>query len=720
MQNMLPQTRDLVLIGGGHTHAIVLRKWGMNPLPGVRLTLISPGPTAAYSGMLPGFVAGHYTRDELDIDLVKLARFAGARLIDGAVTGIDLANWEIEVPGRPPVAYDVVSVDVGITSDMPTLPGFADHGIPAKPLAPFASRWDAFRLQASDPHIVVLGGGVAGAELSMAMAHALRSRNLQPTVHLIDRSAAMTGLNDTARVKLRAALDSNGIQVMENTTVSAIEPGAVVLDNGQRIRSDFTTGAAGAKPHDWVSGIAVDLHDGYIAVGPTLQSSDPAIFAVGDCAHLTHDPRPKAGVYAVREAPILFDNLCAVLSGDKLRHYTPQGDYLKLISLGGKSALAERFGTAFAGGPLWRWKDHIDRKFMRRFSDLPQMTLPNLPKRHALGLPDALGDKPMCGGCGAKVGRAALQAALSDLPAPQRDDVVRLAGDDAGLLTMGQVRQVVSTDHLRAFWDDPVLMTRIALTHALGDIWAMGAAPQAATVNLILPRLSADLQSRTVREIVTTARHILSDAGAEVIGGHTSLGAELTIGFTVTGLCDAAPITLGGAQVGDALILTKPIGSGTIMAAEMAGKGRGADVAAALAAMCQGQAQASTILRDAHAMTDVTGFGLAGHLRGICDASGVGANIVLADVPLLNSALALAAAGTRSSLFTDNETGAGAYEAAPGPRRDLMFDPQTAGGLLAAVSPGQVDAIVQALRAAGYADAARIGTITAGDRLRLR
>ena len=189
----LPLTRDLVLIGGGHTHALVLRKWGMNPLVGVRLTVINPGPTAPYSGMLPGFVAGHYTRDELDIDLVKLCRFAGARLILGAADGVDRAAKTVSVAGRPPIAFDVLSIDVGITSAMPALSGFADHGTPAKPLGPFASKWEHYRSTAKSPKVAVIGGGVAGAELAMAMRHSL---DADATVHLIDRDDVLGDLDE--------------------------------------------------------------------------------------------------------------------------------------------------------------------------------------------------------------------------------------------------------------------------------------------------------------------------------------------------------------------------------------------------------------------------------------------------------------------------------------------------------------------------------------------
>ncbi len=670
--NTIPLTRDLVLIGGGHTHALVLRKWGMNPLPGVRVTVINPGPTAPYSGMLPGFVAGHYTRQELDIDLVKLARFAGARMIDGYATGIDIVAKTVAVAGRPPIAYDVMAVDVGITSAMPALPGFTTHAIPAKPLGAFASRWDAFRASADNPQIAIIGGGVAGAELAMAMAHALRDK--EPTVKLIDRSRVLAALGYKARNMMLAALTANNVEIIEDAEVTQIFAEGVVLSDGRTIRSDFTTGAAGAKPHDWIADAGLDLHEGFIAVDANMQSSTEGVFAVGDCAHLSDNPRPKAGVYAVRQAPILFDNLRAALSGGQLQPYKPQRDYLKLVSLGEKSALAEKFGTARQGALLWKLKDYIDRKFMDQFETLTMMAAPKLPRTIALGVKEALGDKPMCGGCGAKVGRGVLQNILTDQ-----------FGDDAAEIQPGQV---MSTDHLRALTLDPVLMTRIAAVHALGDIWAMGAKPQAATASLILPRMSADLQERTLAEIMIAASDVFGKAGGKIIGGHSSLGDELTIGFTVTGLTNA-PITLAGAKVGDLLIVTKPIGSGTIMAAEMAGKAHGADVISCLNLMVQDQAQPSEILSGAHAMTDITGFGLAGHLRGICDASGVGANLRLDQIPLMEGALDLSASGVRSSLFEDNRTGAGTIE---GPQFDLLFDPQTAGGLLAAVAPEQAEA----------------------------
>lgn len=695
----------------------------MRPLPGARLTLINPGPTAPYSGMLPGFVAGHYDRDALDIDLVRLARFANARLIAGAAVHLDLAAKEVHVPGRPPVAYDLCSLDIGITSAMPGLPGFAEFGVPAKPLGPFSQRWAAYLAGSGPARVAVLGAGVAGVELALAMAYALRAagRTGQAgqgggAVHLLDRSQALSGVDPGSRDRLRRALAEFDVTLHEHSEVVRISAGAVHLADGTEIAADFVTGAAGAQPQAWLAQSGLETEAGYVTVDTQLQTSDPAVFAVGDCAHMAFDPRPKAGVYAVRQAPFLKDNLIAALTGGRMRAYAPQRDYLKLISLGGKSAVGQRFGRSFAGPVMWRWKDRIDQRFMSRFRDLPVMAPPAIPAVRAMGMQEALGDKPLCGGCGAKVGRQTLRAALARADGANvggaREDIEMLPGDDAALLRVGGARQVVTTDHLRAFVSDPVRMTRITAVHALGDIWAMGGAPQAATLTLILPPLAPELQARTLYEITQTATQVLREAGAEIVGGHTTVGSELTIGFTLTGLCAQEPVTLAGGRSGDVLILTKPLGSGVLMAAEMAGQARGAWVEAAYGLMQRGQGAAAAVLAPvAHAMTDVTGFGLAGHLQGICEASGLGAQLELDAVPLMEGAAELSGLGVRSSLFEANR--AITPELPTGGLVDLLYDPQTSGGLLAAVPAAQAEAVLAEL-CAQEVPAARIGVLTAG------
>lgn len=710
----LPIVSDIVLVGGGHTHALVLKAWGMRPLPGARLTLINPGPTAPYSGMLPGHVAGHYTREALNIDLVRLARFAGARLVIGAVSGLDPVARQVTVPGRAPIGYDLLSVDIGIHSQMPEITGFNTHGVAAKPLDRFADAWARF-VESGGGAVTVIGAGVAGVELALAAAFRLRAATGMADVTLIDRGEILDGVHPKARARLLAELAKAGVRLLPRETIAEVRPTDVTLASGSVLPSGFTLGVAGARPHGWLTQTGLTLREGYITVDRHLRSvSHPEVFAAGDCADLAFDPRPKAGVFAVRAAPVLLRNLRAMAMGREadLLPFRPQRDYLKLISLGGKRALAEKRGFVGAGAALWRWKDRIDQRFMDKFRDLSPMALPRLPRELAEGVRQTLGDKPMCGGCGAKLGPGSLARALSTLPAGTRADVLSRPGDDAAVLQLGETRQILTTDHLRGFTIDHALQARIAAVHALGDCWAMGAQPQAALATLILPRLSPDLQARWMAEIMAEAAAVFAAEGAEIVGGHSSMGDEMTIGFSVTGLLERDPISLSGARPGDRLILTKPLGTGVILAAEMQLRATGDVVTGAWAQMAASSGPAACILAPrAHAMTDVTGFGLAGHLLNICDASCVAARLDQHTIPALPGAAELLAGGLRSTINSANETAV--LNRLSGLADPILFDPQTSGGLLAAVPAGACNRLLQELQAVGVA-AVTIGEITEG------
>jgi selenide, water dikinase len=720
MRDDVPLVQDIVLVGGGHAHALVLRMWAMDPLPGVRLTVVNPNPAAPYTGMLPGLIAGHYRQDEIMIDLVRLARFAGARVILDRAVGIDREGKRILLQDRGALRYDVASVDVGIGSDLPEVPGFAEHAVAAKPLGDYARRWERFVAEApATPSLVLIGAGVGGVELALASAHRLREAGRVPRITLLERGAAvLPNIGVRARARLLERVAAAGIVLRTGVTVAQVAADHVVLTDGARVASDFTLAVAGARAQGWLEGTGLALQDGFIAVNAHLQSSDPAIFAAGDCAHLTHAPRPKAGVFAVREAPVLLHNLRAAVTGRPLQAYQPQRDYLKLVSLGGREAVADKFGLRSGGAWLWRVKDGIDRKFMAKFADYPAMTV-TVPEPAVVGLAEAMGAKPLCGGCGAKVGAGALGDALRGLPRPLREDVLAGAGDDAAVLRHGGGVQVITTDHLRAFTADAGLMARIAAIHALGDVWAMGAAPQVALAQVTLPRLSGVMQADMLAEVMAAAGEVFRAVGADVVGGHTTVGAELTIGFTVTGLA-VLPVTKGGARPGDVLILTKALGSGVIMAGEMAlarlpGAILGEAVAGALAQMGRMQDRAAAVLGPvAHAMTDVTGFGLAGHLLEMLEASGCSARLRLDAVPVLAGAEELAAQGVESSLAPANRAAvAGRMTGGVGARGALLFDPQTAGPLLAAVPGEQAEAVIAALAAVGE-PAAVVGVVEEG------
>lgn len=719
MTPAFPQIRDLVLVGGGHAHALVLRMWGMDPLPGTRVTVINPDPAAPYTGMLPGLIAGHYQREDLMIDLVRLSRFAGARLIVDKATGIDREARLIHLAGRPPLPYDLAAIDVGITSDLPALPGAMDHAVPAKPLGKYAEAWGAFVASPpAHPRVVILGAGIGGVELALASAHRLRGTGAQ--IVLLDRSDAfLPTIAPSARRILRQKLSTAGVDLRLSARVTSIGPDGLRLAGGEQIASDFTLTVTGARPHDWLAGTGLRHDEGFLVTGPTLQTSDPLIFASGDCATIDGISRPKAGVFAVRAAKVLHTNLRAALSGRTLKEFRPQSDYLKLISLGGQVALAEKWGIVGHGPRFWQLKNRIDRKFMDKFEDYPAMTAQPPDREATKGLVSHLAGRPLCGGCGAKLGPQVLSQALTEVAAPKRAEVLSGPGDDAAVLASGTGVQVLTTDHLRAFCNDPRLMARLAALHALGDIWAMGAMPQVALAQVTLPPLGPELQARMLAEVMQEASAVFNAAGADVVGGHSTEGAELTIGFTVTGLAERI-VSKAGAVAGDALVLTKPIGSGTILAAEMAlarvpGLILGEAWSDCIAQMSVAQGSAAAILAPvARAMTDVTGFGLAGHLLEMLEASGVAARLRLADVPFLPGAVALAKAGIGSSLQPANLAAVSWRMDAPQvPTVAVLTDPQTCGGLLAAVPQDRAKTLVDALRTAGH-QAAVIGEVIPG------
>jgi selenide,water dikinase len=366
----------VVLVGGGHAHALSLRAWARDPAPGVRLVVLSPARHAPYSGMLPGYVAGHYAWADFHVDLAPLAAAAGAELVLDRAVGLDLAAGRIARAGGPALDFELCSLDTGSTSEPPPLPGHAAHLHPVKPIDRFLDAWHRFldRVAAGEvaPRAAVLGGGVGGGELALAMAHRLEAAASEAGVTLIERGPEIAAeLPVAARRRLRRALAERGVVVRTGTEATAFAADGVATTAGDTVPAGFVTAAVGARPAPWLaaSGLAVTA-DGFVKVDAQLRSvSDARVFAVGDVAHLTANPRPKAGVFAVRQGPVLHAALRAALADATPPSYTPQRDYLRLISLGAKRALALKYGVVAGGtGPLgallWRLKDRIDRRFM--------------------------------------------------------------------------------------------------------------------------------------------------------------------------------------------------------------------------------------------------------------------------------------------------------------------------------------------------------------------
>ncbi len=699
-----PVTTEIVLVGGGHAHVAVVRAFGMKPEPGVRLTLVARDAFTPYSGMMPGHVAGHYDHDACHIDLGPLCQFAGVRLIHAPAIGLDPEARRLSIEGRPPLRYDLISLDIGSTTHISEIPGADACGIPIKPLDRFLERLEALeRGLAFGAPICVAGGGAGGAELALALKY--RLRHLNPTVTLVtDTSTLLPTHAPAVRRAMQRLLQRQGVSVITRNALAAVRPASVDLTDGTQLASAMTVLATGSAAPSWLAetGLALDYR-GFIQVNESLVSvSHPNVFAAGDIACFTPRPLPKAGVYAVRQGPILAQNLRQAARGRLLLPFRPQRRFLSLLSGGGQFAVASYGGLAASGGWVWRWKDWIDRRWMQRYQVLPPMAA-------------AKGKTPMrCAGCGSKIGGDVLARVMAGLDMGTASGVVTGAGDDAAVLQPPAGQMLVqSTDHFRAFTGDAFRFGRVAAEHALSDLFAMGASAHSVLVQVTVPFAAPGIQEADLIQVLTGATEAVRAAGAALIGGHTAEGPELSLGLTVNGF--AAETELwhkSGAEVGDVLILTKPLGVGIVLAADMQGKARSAWVEAAFAAMLRSNRHAVPVLRKfmAKAVTDVTGFGLAGHLVEVMHASGVGAVVQEGALPLLPGVADLIAAGVESTLAPSNSLAAPHAPA-------IAWDPQTSGGLLAAVPADCAAACVRALKDAGYPDAGVIGRCVEGGAL---
>lgn len=370
--------QDLVLVGGGHAHVHVLKSFGMRPMPGLRLTLITRELEAPYSGMIPGLIAGHYRRADCHIDLRRLARFAGARLVHAEAVGIDRAARRVLLAGREPVRYDLLSLDIGSRPRLDT-PGAAEHAIPLKPIDGLIDRWErlADRLcAAAEPlHVAMVGGGAAGVEvvLSMQRALGLRCPAVLPRFTLVTSGRLLDGHAPGVARAFRRRLAERGMDLREECAVARVAADGLELRDGAWIAADAVVWAAQAAAAPWLAGTGLALDErGFVALDAALRSlNDPRVFAAGDVASVRPHPRPKAGVFAVRQGPPLAANLRRVAQGREPRPFTPQKTVLALIGTGDSQAVASRGPLVVEGAWVWRLKQWIDRRWIRGYQELP-------------------------------------------------------------------------------------------------------------------------------------------------------------------------------------------------------------------------------------------------------------------------------------------------------------------------------------------------------------
>ncbi len=726
-----PIDKHVVLVGAGNAHLVFVRRWGMRPMRGVAVTLVNEAAVLPYSAMVPGHIAGDYTWDDITLDLVRLCQSVQVRFIAEKVTALDPAGRLVRFAARPPLTYDALSMGLGSLPASPLTTADSSFSFVMRPLAALVQKLDELderlRRYPQPFHLTVVGGGPSGCELALAIHHRLgRHTGFRMTL-LQGNDRLLPQHPGPAAHAFQQLLQGRGITVRLNASVVASEQGVLQLGGGERVACDAVLWATNASPPPLLrdSGLTLDTV-GFLVVQDTLQSvSHAAVFGTGDCVSFpTYPELPKNGVHAVREGAVLLDNVALFLHERPLRPFRPQRFTLNLLNTADGQAIISYGPLAWKSRWARKLKDWIDRRWIKMFTNFAPMIRPA----------DQLGEsyEMRCGGCGSKISSDVLSAVLKRLEIPDDPRVLlgTRAGEDAAVFRMQpelygrdpeKLVEVQTVDYFKAFVDDPYLFGRVAALNSVSDLYAMNARPFSALAIATLPYARGPIQEAQLYELLTGATRTLRELGVVLAGGHTTEGSELALGFSVTGhaetdrLFQKRKLRVGDITIAHQTVLGK--------AAQAPG---GVDAAActggvvratgALAARSRTQAAAAILLDEAgvRACTDVTGFGLAGHLLEMLDASRVSAHLSRTAVPLYDGFLDVVTRGIVSSLHPDNAKMSCRVQAASA-LPEWLFDPQTSGGLLAAVRPERVDAVLQQLRQAGYESAVALGEVIPAD-----
>lgn len=367
--------KRLVLLGGGHAHVKVLTSVAASPLKGWDVRLITPYRRQIYSGMLPGWIAGHYPLEACALPLDALAARAGVGFHQATGIGLDLACNEVLCADGSRLPFDLLSIDTGPEPALAELPGAREHALAVRPIEQFIAAWpsllERMLAQRRNFDLIIVGAGAAGVELTFAMQRrCVNAGGCRVRVSLVgDAELPLPGAPLRVRQRIGRLLQRRGIDWLGSRRATRVAPRQLEFSEHPALPFDACVVVTGAAAPRWPSesGLATD-ENGFIRVGPTLQSqSHPHVFAAGDVAAY-HDDRPKSGVFAVRAGPVLATNLQAACHGTPLQSWRPQRRALYLISTGGRHALGAWGVWSFGGRWVWRWKDLIDRRFVRQFA----------------------------------------------------------------------------------------------------------------------------------------------------------------------------------------------------------------------------------------------------------------------------------------------------------------------------------------------------------------
>ena len=679
---------SLVLVGAGHSNISLIRRFAMEPLDHVRLVVIHPDSTAPYSGMLPGYLAGQYSLDDLFIDIAALCKQAGAHLIRGSLERIDAETKTLHIshqasfdPKTLSVHYDYAVLNTGAApaKSFPVSHPDCHYVKPIRNLLADLPRIDSV-LSEAHRSLVIVGGGAAGIELAFAFRARFGAEVSITLVskHPIDRDQALKA----GATRIRKALAIRTITLLEEVEVTEATDVSVTLSTGASLKAHVVCIATPVTPPQWIEASGLASGDQFLTVDSNLRVVGcDGLYAAGDIINLTSQ-RGRSGVMAVRAGQYLAESLWRLIQGRSASPFRPQKNWLTLLNLGDGEAIGIKGVLSYQGQSLFQLKDRIDRNFMARF------------KFNAMNSQDEM----RCEGCAAK------------LPGGTLTSIFGSQFEDGAITVHQGASRIRSVDALSYLINDPYLVGMLTMRHAVSDIWAMGARPTTAlTVVAVERALSKRLEAQELSHAVAGLQDAAMRYEVDIIGGHSLALEQPMIAVAIEGECQT-PMKKVGAKIGDEIWLTGPIGSGVLFAALASAHEVGSSIDQWLVSALRSLFDASQIaIREGvHAMTDVTGYGVAGHLKEMLHESEI--TVRWAEhIHSFASVDACVAQGIQSTAYLDNRSYAGAIGyGAPNP---ILFDPQTCGPLMIAAPSAIARKVIKQWSAIGLSPQC-VGTLT--------
>ena len=688
-QQEIPINNDLVLIGGGHSHIMLMMELSQKPIQGNRITLISKEIDTPYSGMIPGFIEGIYTWRETHIDLYKLCFKLNIRFIHSEVLEISAINKEIILKQRPKIKFDVLSINTGIKSNNKTIKGALKYCVPVKPISKLS---DNFLTEIKkNNNIAFIGGGPASVELALGLQKRFKNKKSNFKISIITgKNGLLSSFPPKTRKVAKQTLQNTQINVIEKVEVIEVKKDKLLLSNKTKLKIDKSILSTNAMPPEWIKKSDIILNpDNFIIVNDKFQTNYNYIFAAGDVVDFNNQNLSKSGVYAVRSGKPLSKSIRGFIQKKTPVPYKFNKNYLSIIGLSNGLAIATKYNFTFTSRFCFLLKKIIDQQFVKKFNNLSVKKYSNFSdllkifyklKKTNTNIPSY---RMQCRGCAAKVDFNALKNTLPK-------NIINTSEDAINIKDYPNLYQ--SVDMINSIVSDPYLLGKIAANHAISDVIAVNSKLISALMILQLPFSNTEINSRDLEQVTAGANDVFKLTGCSISGGHTMIGKDKdpVIGFSVMGekktiISNKIPNKL---KINDILILTEKIGSGIIFS------GINNDIIDSyyqievLNQMSEGNINFSRISDKLKtlSMTDITGFGLANHLLNLIkrDSGKTGLTIYPDKIPLFNGVKEALSKKVRSSLFDKNFNTAQkdlVYNRDTKLIDEILYDPQTVGGL---------------------------------------